>query len=247
MKIARYRVHQVRPRYTLVRIETDTGLTGWGEATLEGFGPAVAGAVGQDMSPRRPSPPPLRLNTLPALVAAAREAAGPAPSGPTKTAASPSGEHPRLPSPPTGGVTISWRQTVLEVGSKPWQVEWTRGMLQKRCFDGTLTRGARLATATDRAGKLEGSMSCSACRSVKCLANGLHVPTRRSQGSLSWHQPHPPITSNQSPPSGGCILSESEETLPAGKYLPVDGLNQRMSKAFVRLPVFSDTSPPWGR
>ncbi len=50
MRIARYRVHQVRPRYTLVRIETDTGLTGWGEATLEGFGPAVAGAVDQYMS-----------------------------------------------------------------------------------------------------------------------------------------------------------------------------------------------------
>ncbi len=50
MRIARHQLFHVRPRFLLVKIETDTGLAGWGEATLEGNTPAVAGAVDQLMA-----------------------------------------------------------------------------------------------------------------------------------------------------------------------------------------------------
>ncbi|HOQ85656.1 MAG TPA: galactonate dehydratase [Phycisphaerae bacterium] len=50
MRIANYRLLHVRPRFLLVRIETDTGLVGWGEATLEGNSLAVAAAVDQLMA-----------------------------------------------------------------------------------------------------------------------------------------------------------------------------------------------------
>lgn len=49
MRIADYRLYHVRPRFLLVRIETNTGLVGWGEATLEGNAPAVAAVVDQFM------------------------------------------------------------------------------------------------------------------------------------------------------------------------------------------------------
>jgi len=49
MKIETHQLYHVRPRFLLVRITTDTGLTGWGEATLEGNSPAVAAAVDQLM------------------------------------------------------------------------------------------------------------------------------------------------------------------------------------------------------
>jgi galactonate dehydratase len=42
--IARIETFLVPPRWLFVRIETDDGLVGWGEASLEGHGEAVAGA-----------------------------------------------------------------------------------------------------------------------------------------------------------------------------------------------------------
>lgn len=50
MRIRHYQLFHVRPRFLLVKITTDTGLAGWGEATLEGNSPAVATAVDQLMS-----------------------------------------------------------------------------------------------------------------------------------------------------------------------------------------------------
>jgi galactonate dehydratase len=44
MKIARIELFQVPPRWLFVRVETDDGLVGWGEASLEGHAEAVEGA-----------------------------------------------------------------------------------------------------------------------------------------------------------------------------------------------------------
>ncbi|GMU24098.1 MAG: galactonate dehydratase [Phycisphaerae bacterium] len=49
MKIKCYRLYHVRPRYLLLKIETDTGLVGWGEPTLEGRTRSVAACVGELM------------------------------------------------------------------------------------------------------------------------------------------------------------------------------------------------------
>ena len=43
--IAKIETFAVAPRWLFVRIETDDGLIGWGEASLEGHGEAVAGAI----------------------------------------------------------------------------------------------------------------------------------------------------------------------------------------------------------
>jgi galactonate dehydratase len=43
--IAHIETFLVAPRWLFVRIETDDGLVGWGEASLEGHGEAVAGAI----------------------------------------------------------------------------------------------------------------------------------------------------------------------------------------------------------
>ncbi|QPQ55085.1 galactonate dehydratase [Allosphingosinicella flava] len=59
MKIARIETFYVPPRWLFVRVEADDGTAGWGEASLEGYAEAVAGAfealrdrfIGQD--PRR--------------------------------------------------------------------------------------------------------------------------------------------------------------------------------------------------
>lgn len=59
MKIIRLETFHVRPRWLLVRVQTDSGLSGWGEATLEGRSLTVEtmiremepGLIGQD--PRR--------------------------------------------------------------------------------------------------------------------------------------------------------------------------------------------------
>lgn len=50
MKITSYNLYAIRPRNLLVRIETDKGICGWGEATLEGYVPTVAAAVDQLMT-----------------------------------------------------------------------------------------------------------------------------------------------------------------------------------------------------
>ncbi|HEV2866255.1 MAG TPA: galactonate dehydratase [Allosphingosinicella sp.] len=44
MKIARIETFYVPPRWLFVRVETDDGAVGWGEASLEGWAEAVAGA-----------------------------------------------------------------------------------------------------------------------------------------------------------------------------------------------------------
>ncbi len=44
MKLRRIETFQVPPRWLFVRVETDDGLVGWGEASLEGYAEAVAGA-----------------------------------------------------------------------------------------------------------------------------------------------------------------------------------------------------------
>ena len=49
MKIARYELFHVRPRWLLLRIETDGGLCGWGEPVLEGRAQTVATAVHEMM------------------------------------------------------------------------------------------------------------------------------------------------------------------------------------------------------
>jgi len=49
MKVARYQTYQIKPRYLLVKIETNTGIVGWGEATLEGKARTVEMAVKEFM------------------------------------------------------------------------------------------------------------------------------------------------------------------------------------------------------
>ena len=44
MKIGRIETFFVPPRWLFVRVETDDGAIGWGEASLEGHAEAVAGA-----------------------------------------------------------------------------------------------------------------------------------------------------------------------------------------------------------
>src|SRR4051812_8044874 len=44
MKIARIETFRVPPRWLFIRIESDDGATGWGEASLEGHAEAVEGA-----------------------------------------------------------------------------------------------------------------------------------------------------------------------------------------------------------
>lgn len=46
MKITKISLYQVAPRWQFVVIDTDEGVTGWGEAVLEGHANAVASAVG---------------------------------------------------------------------------------------------------------------------------------------------------------------------------------------------------------
>jgi len=59
MKIKDFQLYHVRPRYLLLKIQTDEGLHGWGEPTLEGQTLAVEAAVRQlmrlikDEDPRR--------------------------------------------------------------------------------------------------------------------------------------------------------------------------------------------------
>ncbi len=47
MKITSIETRAVRPRWLLVKVQTDEGVTGWGEATLEGHVPAVAAEIRQ--------------------------------------------------------------------------------------------------------------------------------------------------------------------------------------------------------
>ena len=47
MKITNVNTYLVRPRWCFVEMETDEGLTGWGEAVLEGRAATVAACVGE--------------------------------------------------------------------------------------------------------------------------------------------------------------------------------------------------------
>ncbi len=47
MKIIRVNTYFVRPRWGFVEIETDQGVTGWGEAVLEGHAAAVLACVNE--------------------------------------------------------------------------------------------------------------------------------------------------------------------------------------------------------
>jgi galactonate dehydratase len=44
-RIAKIETFRVRPRWLFVRVETEKGIVGWGEATLEGHSEAVEGAI----------------------------------------------------------------------------------------------------------------------------------------------------------------------------------------------------------
>lgn len=63
MKIHRITTYPVKPRYLLVKLETDSGLAGWGEATLEGRSRTVAAAVGE-LSERIGGEDPRRIEHL---------------------------------------------------------------------------------------------------------------------------------------------------------------------------------------
>ena len=45
MKITKYELFEIPPRWLFLKIETDTGLTGWGEPVVEGRASTVKGAV----------------------------------------------------------------------------------------------------------------------------------------------------------------------------------------------------------
>ena len=46
MKLSRIEAFCVAPRWVFVRVESDSGAVGWGEASLEGHAEAVEGAFG---------------------------------------------------------------------------------------------------------------------------------------------------------------------------------------------------------
>ncbi len=50
MKIARFTLFQVPPRWLFLKIETDSGLAGWGEPVIEGKAASVAAAVAELMA-----------------------------------------------------------------------------------------------------------------------------------------------------------------------------------------------------
>lgn len=45
MKIIKYELFEIPPRWLFLKIETDTGLVGWGEPVVEGRASTVKGAV----------------------------------------------------------------------------------------------------------------------------------------------------------------------------------------------------------
>ena len=47
MLIQKIQAYLVRPRWCFVKIETDSGLVGWGEAVLEGKAETVRACVGE--------------------------------------------------------------------------------------------------------------------------------------------------------------------------------------------------------
>ena len=48
-RVARFELFEVAPRWLLLRLETDSGVVGWGEPNLEGFSGVIASAVTQLM------------------------------------------------------------------------------------------------------------------------------------------------------------------------------------------------------
>ena len=45
MKITKFKLYAVKPRWLFLAIETDEGITGWGEPVIEGRAHSVAAAV----------------------------------------------------------------------------------------------------------------------------------------------------------------------------------------------------------
>ncbi len=63
MKIAKLETFYVPPRWLFVRLESDEGVVGWGEASLEGYAEAVEGALEakpRSTARRQRSPAPSR-------------------------------------------------------------------------------------------------------------------------------------------------------------------------------------------
>jgi len=61
MKITKFRLYQVKPRWLFLAIETDEGVTGWGEPVIEGRARSVAAAV-EELSSYLIGKDPRRIN-----------------------------------------------------------------------------------------------------------------------------------------------------------------------------------------
>jgi len=63
MKITNFRLYSVKPRWLFLAIDTDEGITGWGEPVIEGRAHSVAAAV-EDLSSYLIGKDPGRINDL---------------------------------------------------------------------------------------------------------------------------------------------------------------------------------------
>jgi galactonate dehydratase len=63
MKITKFQLYSVKPRWLFLAIETDEGITGWGEPVIEGRAHSVAAAV-QELSQYLIGKDPSRINDL---------------------------------------------------------------------------------------------------------------------------------------------------------------------------------------
>ena len=61
MKITKFRLYSVKPRWLFLAIETDVGITGWGEPVIEGRSDSVAAAV-EELSSYLLGKDPMRIN-----------------------------------------------------------------------------------------------------------------------------------------------------------------------------------------
>jgi len=61
MKITNFRLYSVKPRWLFLAIDTDEGITGWGEPVIEGRSPSVAAAV-EELSAYLIGKDPRRIN-----------------------------------------------------------------------------------------------------------------------------------------------------------------------------------------
>ena len=61
MKITNFRLYSVKPRWLFLAIDTDEGITGWGEPVIEGRAHSVAAAV-EELSKYLIGKDPRRIN-----------------------------------------------------------------------------------------------------------------------------------------------------------------------------------------